>query len=246
MLSEFRELKSDSGKILRDIDVVVGYGTEKLSAESLRCIEILLQQHSRLQEEMLVCAAKLKVVINGVKGKVNELAAVSNPNAVINDEEEKEVDPPEPLPDVVQVPKKKRGRKPKQLTNDSSPVVVDGLDLLANAVSMVSLDVVKIENVVRTKKVPITKFKKKTRKRSKNSDARESKDEEQTDDDDDPDDSTEKPDEELFCICNRRSAGDMIGCDNVSALIFNSKFIYAILFFRSLAPSNGSTLSVSS
>lgn len=228
MLSEFRELKSESGKTLRDIDAVIGFGSGKLSTESLKKVENLLAQHSRLQEEMLACASKLRVLINGVTRKLNELAAVSNPNAAVNDEEVKEVDPPEPMPDVVQVPKKKRGRKPKSLTVDSSPVV-EGLDLLANAVSMVSLNV-KTEPVVRTKKVPITKFKKKLRKRSKTSDARVSKDEEPSENED-LDDSTDKPDDDLFCICNRRSAGEMIACDNVSALKFDSKFVQRISIF---------------
>lgn len=208
MLTEFKELKVYSENVLRAIDVAIGFGSGKLSAETLRLVGNLLQKHAVLQEEMQICAEKLKVLIGGVTTKLDELAAVSNPKPAV--EEPEEIVKVELEVQNVVV-KKRRGRKPKKLVVES--VEVDGLDLLANAaVTRVSPDIKK-ETPAESKKVPVTKLKKKMRKRSKTTEA--SQNEEQSDCDS-ADDSVGKPDEELFCICNRPSFGKMICCDNVS------------------------------
>lgn len=227
LLSEFRELKSESGKVLQAIDMAIGFGSGKLSTETMLLVKNLLEKHVGLQDEMRVCAAKLKVLINGVSTKLNELAAISNPNAAVKDassnpdaapkaaeEDEVVFVPPEPVP-VIVIGNKRRGRKPKKLMDESEVIDVDGLDLLASAATMVSSDI-KQEPATKAKKVPITKFKKKPRKRSKNSEGASSKEEEQSGVED-ADDSADKPEEELYCLCNGPSSGKMVCCDNVSA-----------------------------
>lgn len=206
-------------------------------------MEDLLKEYCTLQDEMTACTGKLEDLICGVTTKLHGLAAVSNPNSVVKTEK---VDLPELVPDgekgvvaegwdVIAKVVQKRGRRSKKLPNVLSHAI-HGLDLLANAVSLVSTKVEK-EAEAKTKKVPITKFNKKSRKRGKNSEAGGSKDEEQSDDFEDvADDSGGKPDEDLFCVCNRPSFGNMVCCENVSPRNFKS------ISLLTLFPSQGVVL----
>lgn len=219
LLSEFKELKIKCREILQAVDSAIGSGSAKLSRETMSLVEDLLKEYCSLQEEMKICTEKVNELVCGVTAKLNDLAAISNPKFAFKLESDD-------LPDIQKVAQK-RGRRSKKLPNVSH--TVGGLNLLVNAVSLVSLEVKK-EPAAKTNKVPITKFIRKSRKRGKNSDAGGSKDEEQSDDiDDATNDSGGKSDENLFCVCNRPSHGSMVCCDNVSSCNFKSKSVPTII-----------------
>ena len=202
LISQFREVDEKIVSIIREVEDL------SFQCQSNECVinimKILLEKLEECQNDKQIFADEINHRLVRFNSSLVEAKDACEDSLLM-----------EQKPDCTIVARKaplKRGRKPKKRV-DEEVKPEEGLLLLAETALKVKIEEQKV------KKIPVTKRKSRKGKRRKskavevNEEGVEKEQEANYTDEAPP---TGDEDEDLFCICNKPSFGNMVSCDNVS------------------------------